>query len=176
MNISRRQILLGGGALATSSGLAGCNRGPRTRDLSDLSLPQLTGLTRRGVPVGGLANGELKQGVTVLVSWATWCGACRHNHNFLLESRDARRFVMAGVINYDSEAKAQQYLQERGNPYDFVAFDRNNKLLQLTGMTAVPTTYIVDQTAIIRNVFVGSFSKDRLATEFLPALRKLINF
>jgi cytochrome c biogenesis protein CcmG, thiol:disulfide interchange protein DsbE len=172
--VTRRQILVGA-AIGASSGLFGCRGTPRERDLSSLSLPQLPGLTRRGAPVSGLANGELKHGVTVLVSWSSTCGACQANHSFLLTNQEARRYVMAGVVNYDSADRARRYLENRGNPYDFVAFDDNSRLLRLTGVTAVPTTYIVDSSAIVRQVFVGNFTRDRHEREFLPALRKLID-
>jgi cytochrome c biogenesis protein CcmG, thiol:disulfide interchange protein DsbE len=173
-SLSRRQILRVGAALVSSS-LAGCRGAPRGRDLSSLALPPLVGLKRNGAQVGGLAGGELKHGVTVLVNWSSQCGACQHNHEFLQSIRDQRRFILAGVVTYDSQAKVRNFLEERGNPYDFVAFDAKHELLKLTRITAVPTTYIVDAKAQIHDTFIGSFSQRRLQDEFLPSLRKLIH-
>jgi cytochrome c biogenesis protein CcmG, thiol:disulfide interchange protein DsbE len=172
--LSRRQLLVGGTALVGAS-LAGCNAAPRRRDLSSLALPPLAGLKRNGAQVGGLAGGELKHGVTVLVNWSSQCGACQHNHEFLQSIRDQRQFILAGVVTYDSQAKVRNFLEERGNPYDFVAFDAKHELLKLTRITAVPTTYIVDSKAQIHDTFIGSFSQRRLHDEFMPSLRKLIN-
>jgi Redoxin len=169
--VSRRQFLIGAGAMGVS-GLTGCD-GP-SRDLSALALPPLAGLTRGGRAVGGMQNGELKQGITVLVAWSSGCGYCRLNHEFLLTTRGHPEFVIAGVVSNDDESDARNYLQKYGNPYNFVAFDDDMQLGRLTGYTAVPTTYLVDATAMVRKVFVGAFDQERLDEEFMPALRQLV--
>jgi hypothetical protein len=171
VSISRRQLLIGAGALG-ASGLAGCN-GP-SRDLSALSLPPLAGLTRGGMSVGGMQNGELTQGVTVLVAWSSGCGYCRLNHDFLLSTPRQPQFVVGGIVSNDDEEDARDYLMKHGNPYKFVAFDDDMQLGRLTGYTAVPTTYLVDATATVRKVFVGAFDQERLDEEFMPALRQLV--
>jgi cytochrome c biogenesis protein CcmG, thiol:disulfide interchange protein DsbE len=173
VSISRRRLLIGAGAFGVS-GLAGCG-GSRTNDLSALALPPLPGLTRRGEPVSGLLNGELTRSVAVLVAWSSSCSFCRQNHNFLLTTREQPKFVIGAVVSNDSASDACDYLMRYGNPYNFVAFDGDMQLAKLTGYSAVPTTYLVDDTAKVRNVFIGAFDQGRLDSELMPALRQLVD-
>jgi Redoxin len=171
--LSRRQ-LLGGSAALLASTVGGCGNS-RTNDLSTLALPPLAGLTRRGEPVSGMLNGELTRGVAVLVAWSSSCSFCRLNHDVLLTTREQPRFVIGGVVSNDSANDARDYLMKYGNPYNFVAYDADMQLAKLTGYAAVPTTYLVDDTAKVRNVFIGAFDQARLDNEFMPALRQLVD-
>jgi cytochrome c biogenesis protein CcmG, thiol:disulfide interchange protein DsbE len=169
--LNRRRLLLG--LSAASATLGGCALG-RTSDLSTLDLPPIEGLTRRGVPVGGLPAKELRHGATVLVSWSSSCSYCRQYHNYLLALRDRRRFVLAGIVTYDSAQRARGYLEKNGNPYDSVGHDPHRRLVRLTGYSGVPTTFILDRNAQLRAAFIGAMDDERMAREFMPALKTVI--
>jgi cytochrome c biogenesis protein CcmG/thiol:disulfide interchange protein DsbE len=94
-------------------------------------------------------------GEVVLVNvWATWCFACRIEHPTL--NQLAQQGVKIIGLNYkDQSQQAQQWLQQRGNPYLFNIVDAQGTLGFDLGVTGAPETYLIDAQGIIRHRRVG---------------------
>lgn len=116
---------------------------------------------------------ELK-GQTHLVNvWATWCPACRAEHEYLVALRD-RGVPIVGLNYKDNREAARRWLDELGNPYQHNIFDAEGRLGLDLGVYGAPETYVVDEQGIVRLRHVGIVNdqvwRDKLAPWFEPAV------
>jgi cytochrome c biogenesis protein CcmG/thiol:disulfide interchange protein DsbE len=141
---------------------------------AEFKISPLEGLKRpNGTPVPGFSQRDLAGGVTVVNVWGSWCPHCREEHGALMELSAARKVKLVGLAVHDKAAGARSYLQENGIPYDAVGLDEGGRVSRLLGgVSGVPTTLVIDSTGTVVKRLVGGLSRDRIATELMPALEK----
>ena len=117
---------------------------------------------------------ESDRGRVVLVNvWATWCFACRIEHHFL--NVLAEQGVAIVGLNYkDRRFLAQQWLEERGDPYIFSIFDPQGSLGIDLGVYGAPETYLVDAQGVIRHRRVGVVDQRIWDKEFAELYKQLV--
>ncbi|WP_181161284.1 redoxin family protein [Labrys okinawensis] len=101
-------------------------------------------------PLEGLADipaptlEALKDEVTVLNFWASWCQACREEHRYLvdLQSKGVR---IAGVAVQDRAEAALHYLEKAGNPYGLVGLDNKRELVTMLSLRSIPQTFLISR-------------------------------
>jgi len=103
---------------------------------------------------GSFSNKDLIGHVTLVNVWASWCFACRQEHEVVKHlSRQGVRII---GLNYKDEASdAKQWLAKLGNPYQAIAADRDGRIAIDWGVYGAPETFLIDQQGIIwrtRNV------------------------
>ena len=111
--------------------------------------PDFTLPTRDG---GTVSLQELRGQVVMINFWASWCGPCRQEFPVLDEMYRKYRpmgFTLVG-INVESEtADAERFLAK--TPISFpIAWDRANDVSGDYGVSAMPTTLIVDRKGNVR--------------------------
>ncbi|NQY26401.1 MAG: DsbE family thiol:disulfide interchange protein [Piscirickettsiaceae bacterium] len=112
------------------------------------------------------------QQITLLNVWATWCVACRAEHEQLLQL--AKRGVRIVGLNYkDERSSALAWLSELGDPYEMTLFDPNGRVSIDWGVYGTPETFIIDQQGIIRYKHIGPISKQDVEQIILPLIREL---
>ena len=111
--------------------------------------------------------------VWLLNVWASWCEACREEHPYLVEFAKLKALPIYGLDYKDQRDPAQQWLAERGNPYDASLFDANGRVGIDFGVYGVPETFIIDKQGVIRFKQIGVLTPEVLQTKVLPLLRKL---
>lgn len=126
-------------------------------------------------PNRAVSNGALKGQVYVLNVWGTWCVECRVEHPALLEIAKQNVVPIIGVdwsIDHgiDERAKASRWLEQLGNPYSAVAFDRDGRTVIDWGVTAAPETFLVDGSGKILYKFVSPLTDEVWQREFLPRI------
>jgi len=114
------------------------------------ALPQLGG----GETVRLEANGGTP---TIVNFWASWCGACRTEHEVLVElGRGAAQHGVRLIgVNYrDTAANAQQFLDERGRFPFPSGVDPNGRAGIDFGVYGLPETFFIaaDGTVLARHV------------------------
>ena len=144
MDASRRVLLVAcaAGALALA-GPAGAGSGLRA-PAPHFSLPLRGGAT--------VALADLRGQVVMINFWASWCGPCRQEFPVL----DAmyRKYKPMGftllAVNVESEREdAERFLS--GMPVSFpIAWDADNRVSGAYGVSAMPTTLIVDRKGQVR--------------------------
>ena len=122
-----------------------------------------------------VSNGSLKGQVYVLNVWGTWCIECRVEHPALLAIAQQKVVPIIGVdwsIDHgvDERDKATRWLQQLGNPYDQVAFDKEGRAVIEWGVTAAPETFLVDGGGKILYKFVSPLTDEVWQREFLPRI------
>lgn len=118
-------------------------------------------------------NTDLTKGIKLVNVWGTWCPSCRVEHDFLLQLSASNRFTLYG-LNYDDErVRAQQWLTNLGDPYQFSLFDDAGKLSINLGVYAAPETFVIDHNNIIRKRYAGPLNAGIWKNEFEPLLAQI---
>lgn len=141
-----------------------------SRPLPAFNLPSL-------LPGSGPVTDEaLKGQITLINFWGTWCPPCHAEHPYLVEISEREKDIVFVGINHkesDDGETAREFLQERGNPFKYVAFDKPNKLGIDFGVTGAPETFLVDKAGTIRYKHIGAIDNKVWEEIFVPLLKEL---
>ncbi len=133
----------------------------------EFALPQLD------APAQTIRRADLLGKVWMLNVWASWCEACREEHPYLVEFAKLKALPIYGLDYKDQRDPAQDWLAQRGNPYDASLFDASGRTGIDFGVYGVPETFIIDKQGVIRFKQIGPLTPDVLQDKVLPLLRKL---
>ncbi|MFP4537440.1 MAG: DsbE family thiol:disulfide interchange protein [Dichotomicrobium sp.] len=138
----------------------------------EMSLQPVSGLEDDGGQVPGFSTSDLTDGkVSVVNIWASWCGPCRVEHEYLVKLRELRPGAQLFGINYkDEPAKAARFIARLGNPFDAVGADPRGRTGVDWGVTGVPETFVVDGDGTIIDKLVGPIDAENLRSQLLPAI------
>ena len=106
---------------------------------------------------GRFSNKDFIGQVTLLNVWASWCFACRQEHEVVkyLSSKGVR---VIGLNYKDESADAKNWLNRLGNPYQQIAVDYDGRIAIDWGVYGAPETFLIDQNGIVRFKVVGPLS------------------
>ncbi len=116
---------------------------------------------------------KLKNKVSLINVWASWCVTCRAEHDMLNEIGSSNVVQMMGVNYKDTKKDANRYLKGLGNPYDFIVFDEQGKLGLELGVYATPETFIIDKQGVIRFKRIGEMTRSIWIEQVLPLIKQL---
>lgn len=123
-------------------------------------------------PERQVSQADLKDRVTLLNVWASWCVSCRAEHRHLLALR--RQGVRIVGLNYkDDRAAAFSYLENGGNPYEIVGFDENGNAGIEWGVYGTPETFVIDRQGVVRYKHVGPLNEVVIRDKLLPLITEL---
>ena len=119
------------------------------KEVPAFELPPLDGHTR------GLTATDLHgPGVKLVNVWASWCGPCRIEHP-QIKALAAEGVTIHGLNYKDTDANAQAFLDELGNPYTLIGADRTGRTGIEFGVYGVPETFVIDASGTIVFKHVG---------------------
>ena len=114
-----------------------------------LPAPEFTLTNRAG---GQLSLSGLRGQVVMINFWASWCGPCRQEFPALDEMYRKYKpmgFTMVGINVESEKADAERFLGAR--PVSFpILFDPDNSVSGSYGVSAMPTTVLVDRQGRLR--------------------------
>lgn len=93
--------------------------------------------------------------------WASWCAACRAEHE-LLKQLAADGVTIYGVDYQDDLENARAYLKQNGNPFAAIMFDGAMASAMPLDVQSLPQTYLVDKNGIIRARHIGALTPETL--------------
>ncbi len=131
-----------------------------------------------GVNAPGLATEDLRQGhVSVVNVFASWCLPCHQEHPAILAlaadaGLKAKGVAIYGLAYKDEAANTKKFLDEGGNPFSRIGFDRPGRTAIDFGVYGVPETFIIRGDGTIAYKFVGPLTREALATTLVPEIEK----
>ena len=111
-----------------------------------------------------------KNNYTLINFWASWCAPCRDEHPLLIQLSKEKNLKLLGVNFKDKKEQANKFLNDLGNPYDFLTKDEQGKNSVNFGIYGIPESILVNKDLIVLKKFVGP-----LSVEDLKSIIKIIN-
>ena len=114
---------------------------------------------------------DLKRNNYTLINfWASWCLPCRQEHSLLTQLSKEKNLKLLGVNFKDKKKQAETFLNELGNPYDFLTKDELGKSSVKFGIFGIPESILINKDLMILKKFVGP-----LSTEDYESIIEIIN-
>lgn len=131
----------------------------------EFDLPLLSG-------EGRFTNKDLIGHVTLVNVWASWCFACRQEHETVKYlSRNGVRII--GLNYKDKPEDAKNWLATLGNPYKEVASDQTGRVAIDWGVYGAPETFLIDKQGIIRHKVIGPLSDQENYDDLMEVMNSL---
>jgi thiol-disulfide isomerase/thioredoxin len=124
------------------------------KDLLGAPAPEFT---LRGLAGSNLSLREQRGRVVMINFWATWCGPCRQEMPLLDQMYRRYRdmgFVLMGINVEDDARKAGDMARALGVRYP-VLFDTKKAASKAYGVSAMPTTVLLDRDGRVRYLHKG---------------------
>lgn len=121
---------------------------------------------------GTFSHEDLKGQITLLNVWASWCFACRQEHQMITQlSQNGLRVV---GLNYKDETQdAIDWLNQFGNPYELVVEDADGRVGIDWGVYGAPESFLIDRQGIIRHKVIGPVSDPQKLEALMKVLKEL---
>ena len=115
-------------------------------------------------------NDFKKNDYTLINFWASWCAPCRIEHPVLIQLSKEKNLKLVGVNFKDKKKQADKFLNDLGDPYDFLTKDVQGKYSVNFGVYGIPESILINKDLIILKKFVGP-----LSTEDFNSIIEIIN-
>jgi cytochrome c biogenesis protein CcmG, thiol:disulfide interchange protein DsbE len=116
---------------------------------------------------------DMRGKVWMLNIWASWCVACRDEHQYLFEYQKSGVVPIYGLNYKDRREDALGWLGELGDPYLLSAVDLDGRVAIDYGVYGAPESYIIDKNGTIRLKHVGPVMPDVWSKKILPLVQEL---
>ena len=111
-----------------------------------------------------------KNSYTLINFWASWCAPCRTEHPFLMKLSKEQNLMIIGVNFKDKKNNAIKFLNDLGDPYDYLAGDSLGKNSVSFGVYGIPESILIDKELMIIRKFIGPLSNNDLID-----IQKIVN-
>ncbi len=106
---------------------------------------------------------DLKKNDFILINfWASWCTPCRAEHPYLMQLTKAHNLKILGVNFKDKKINAVKFLENLGDPYDYLAKDSLGKSSVNYGIYGIPESILLNSELVILKKFIGPLNKKNL--------------
>lgn len=113
-----------------------------------------------------------KEGKASLVNvWASWCVACRAEHEVLLRLARETQLPIIGLNYKDKREAALQWLADLGDPYKAIAVDADGRVGIEWGVYGVPESFLIDPQGVIRYKQIGPLTWKDVEEKLLPLIQ-----
>jgi len=116
---------------------------------------------------------DMKGKVWLLNVWASWCSACRSEHQVINRFVKNNQIDVIGLNYKDNAEQAKQWLDDLGNPYVSVAVDHDGRTGIDWGVYGVPETFVIDKKGIIRYKNIGPVTQKSINDTIMPLIIEL---
>ena len=121
----------------------------------------------------GLSSEDLREEVTLVNVFASWCVACRDEHPLFLALEREGVIPIHGLNYKDAPPDAAAWLDALGDPYTRIGADLDGRVGLDWGVYGVPETFVVDRNGRIAYKHIGPVTPRVLGEIILPLVRGL---
>ena len=121
----------------------------------------------------GLASTDLKQEVSLVNVFASWCVACRQEHPLLMRVHQEGVVNLHGLNYKDPPDDAAEWLDALGDPYIRTGADVEGQVGIDWGVYGVPETFVIDGNGQIVYKHIGPVTQEDLDQTILPLVAEL---
>jgi len=128
----------------------------------------LESLTKESVTLSSL-TGQ----IVVLNFWATWCPPCREelpDFQAAWEKYKDEGVVFLGISIDQNRSEVESFIKDSGITYT-ILLDLSSQVASQYGITAIPTTFILDVDGTVLFSQVGGMTEDQLSSQIEGALK-----
>ena len=130
-------------------------------------------LTTLSDPSRKIASEDLRGRVYLLNVWASWCVACRDEHELLTNMARQKTVPIIGLNYKDKREDALRWLADMGDPYELSVVDPDGRIGIELGVYGVPETFLVDGGGMIRYKQIGPITPEVLKKTLLVKIEEL---
>ncbi len=120
-----------------------------------------------------ISKADMKGKVWMLNVWASWCVACRAEHQVLNEIARMGIVEIIGLDYKDETVDGKRWLQQLGNPYTEVLVDKTGRTGIDLGVYGVPESFLIDAEVVIRHKFTGPLYYPDIKGVLIPKLNEI---
>ena len=91
--------------------------------------------------------------------WSSWCVPCKQEHPFLIELKKNKNIEVIGINYKDTQVNANKFLDELGNPYNQIIFDKDGTIGIEWGAFGVPESFLIYNSTIIKK-YIGPLNNE----------------
>jgi cytochrome c biogenesis protein CcmG/thiol:disulfide interchange protein DsbE len=125
---------------------------------------------REGEPA--LTDALFKTGKPVLLNFfASWCAPCLIEHPLLLRLKERDGATIVGVAWKNKPEDANAWLKKLGDPFKYAGLDLEGRTSLDWGLSAVPETYLIDGTGVVRLHYRRAINERDVTDSILPLLK-----
>ena len=118
-----------------------------------------------------ISNIDLLNQVTLINFFASWSAPCKAEHPlfFKIKNEFPDIFIL-GIDMQDKDEDAVKFLNNDGNPYDYVGIDKWGYVGVEFGVVGLPETFLVNKSGKIIYKYLGPLTKEIIKNEIQPLL------
>ena len=94
--------------------------------------------------------------------WAAWCRPCREEHPKLMELSKNQNVQLIGINYRDNKKKAKQFIEDYGNPFSLILYDKKGTVAIELGAYGIPETFIINKDKKIIKKYLGALTDQNL--------------
>ena len=114
---------------------------------------------------------DLKNKEILINFFASWCAPCKVEHPLLFQIKKQNpNLYILGINHKDKKNDAINYLNQDGNPYDFVGVDKEGLIGLEFGVFGLPETFLINKSGKIIYKYLGPLTKKVITNEIQPLL------
>ena len=103
-----------------------------------------------------------KNKYTLINFWASWCAPCRVEHPYLIQLSKEKNLYIVGVNFKDKKNNALNFLNNLGNPYNYLTKDTLGKQSVNFGVYGIPESILINSESIVLKKFIGPLNEQDL--------------
>tara|TARA_B100002051_G_C16606250_1_gene570720 strand:- start:448 stop:975 length:528 start_codon:yes stop_codon:yes gene_type:complete len=119
-----------------------------------------------------LSNHNLLEKNILINFFASWCAPCKVEHPLFFEiKKEYPELFLLGVNFKDKSEDIAKYLNESGNPYDYIGVDAKGLLGLEFGVFGLPETFLVNKNGKIIYKHLGPLTKKIIEDEIYEKIK-----
>ncbi len=135
-------------------------------DIPDFHLPHLFQAQKIFTPK------DLKDRVTLLNVWASWCYACSIEQALLMKISETYHVPVYGIDYKDDAQEAIAWLAKYGNPYVLIGNDKKGDVAIDLGVYGTPETFVISPQGKILYRHIGVIDQKTWDETLYPLIKK----